>query len=389
MSNSIHRYAIALALACSTASAHAEDKLPSPRGFLFWSPAEQIVGYRNIEKVFPTHVIARGDKVYPLPKADRELDVRYTYKNAPWTTADFMKANNVAGLLAVKDGKIVLERYALGETENDRWTSFSVGKSVTSTLVGAAIKDGYIKSLDAPVTDYIAELKGGAYDGVTVRELLTMTSGVKWNEDYADPHSDVNTLGTLPAKQGESLVVSYMAKLPREAAPGTKFVYKTGESDLMGVLVSRATHKTLADYLSEKVWSQFGMERDAVWMLDSSGEEFGGCCISMTLKDYGRFGLFFLNGGLAGSKAVVPDGWTKEATSPAVAKAEAIYGYGFQWWTLSDGSYEAIGIFGQMIHIDPKKNLIIVTSSAWPNAGDREHYVATHAFVEAVSAAVR
>ena len=154
-----------------------------------------------------------------------------------------------------------------------------MAKSVTSTLVGAAVKDGYIKSLDDKVTRYIPGLRGSAYDKVSVRQLLTMTSGVKWNEDYTDPKSDVALFNLHKAEKGMDVTVSYMRKLPREAPAGTKWVYKTGETNLIGVLVSSATKKTLSSYLSEKVWAPFGMEQDASWLLGSTGHEISGCCI--------------------------------------------------------------------------------------------------------------
>jgi CubicO group peptidase (beta-lactamase class C family) len=372
-------------LTSTLALAAQSPELPPQTGFLFWTPAQQRIGYRNIEKIFPTRTVKRGAKVFALPSDSETLTVSYQYQGSQWNTEKFMQANHVAGLLVIQHGKIKLERYGLGQTAHDRWTSFSVGKSVTSTLIGAAIKDGAIKSLESPIVDYIPALKGSAYDGVTVRQLLTMTSGVKWNEDYADPKSDVNqfALGE-PGPDGENPIVAYMKKLPREAPPGTKWVYKTGESDLMGVLLARATHKHPAEYLSEKIWSKYGMERDAVWMLDRSGEELGGCCISMTLKDYGRFGLFFMQGGKIDGASILPDGWIAEATRAQVPH------YGFQWWVKQDdGSYDAQGIFGQTIHIDPKQDLVIVTSSAWPTADDDKYWSNGSAYFAGVTNALR
>lgn len=208
-----------MALLCAVAAAttaFGDEALPPQTGFLFWTPPQQRVGYRNIEKIFATRIVKRGPKVFPLSVKRWDAEVQYQYQGADWNTAKFMRANKVAGLLVIKHGGIVLERYGLGETAHDRWTSFSVGKSVTSTLIGAAIKDGYIKGLDAQVTDYLPGLKGSAYEGVTIRHLLTMTSGAKWNEDYADPKSDVNqfALGT-PGPDRENPIVAYMAKLPR------------------------------------------------------------------------------------------------------------------------------------------------------------------------------
>jgi CubicO group peptidase (beta-lactamase class C family) len=381
----------ALAL-CLTATAGADEALPPQdaiSSILFWTPAQQATGYRNIEHIFPTRVIKAGGKAYPLPSAGSSFDVSYDFNGAKWNTDAFMKENRLSGLLVIKDGRIVLERYGLGRSAEDRWTSFSVGKSVTATLVGAAIKDGHIRSLDAPVTDYLPGLRGSAYDGVTIRNLLTMTSGVKWNEDYSDPESDVARFALgAPGPDGENPIVAYMAKLPREAPPGTKFVYKTGESDLIGVLLSRATGKHLADYLSEKIWSPFGMERDGIWMLDRAGEELGGCCISMTLRDYGRFALFVLNGGIAAGEPVLPPDFLAQATRAQVNSDWDDYGYGFQWWIRSDGAYQAVGIFGQSLYINPAERLIIVTNSAWPNADESGPYAIQDAYVNAVRQAL-
>jgi CubicO group peptidase (beta-lactamase class C family) len=381
-------FVFAAALFCGAAAP--AQKLPDATKFLFWTPAEQALGYRNIEKIFPTRTIKRGSTVSELPRDTRPFDVSYDYNGAHYDTAAFMKANDSSGLIVIHRGKILLERYGLGRTEHDRWTSFSVGKSVTSTLVGAAIRDGYIKGLAARVTDYLPELKHTAYDGVTVGDLITMRSGVKWNEDYTDPKSDVNQFAFQPArKDGMDPVVGYMAKRPRAHKPGTTFHYDTGETELTGILVSRATKKHLADYLSEKIWSKIGAEQDAVWMLDTAGYEHGGCCISMTLRDYARFGLFFMHGGKVDGKSVLPDGWVKDASSKHVQSDEGDLGYGYFWWIHPDGTYEAEGIFGQTIFVDAKDDLLIVTNSAWPVADDPKYWMAHDAYTAAVRKALR
>ncbi|HET9160188.1 MAG TPA: serine hydrolase domain-containing protein [Caulobacteraceae bacterium] len=379
-------FMLAFAVA-TTAAAKTGDVLPpKDKSILFWSPAEQAAGYRRIEDVLPTHVVKRGTKVHALPKASGpEPQINFTVQGKTYDTKSYMDAYRVSGILIIKDGKIVLERYGLGRTAADRWTSFSVAKSVTSTLIGAAIKDGYIKSIDDPVTQYIPELKGSAYEGVTIKQLLTMSSGVKWNEDYTDPNSDVARSGFEPVKGKINPIVAYMRRLPREAAPGTKFVYKTGETDLAGILLSNAVHKTMSQYASEKIWKPYGMEKDAVWMLDPAGHERGGCCMSITLRDYGRIGEFMLDGG-AGQ---LPDWWVKEATRKQIdtVPGGARGGYGFFWWMDPHG-YNAIGIFGQMIHIDPAEKLVIVTNSAWPKATGRDLSAAREAFIEAATKAV-
>jgi CubicO group peptidase (beta-lactamase class C family) len=379
-----HGFVFGLVLCCGAAAA--AEKMPSATSFLFWTPAEQALGYKNVEKIFPTRVIKRGGAVRELPVTGKPFDVSYAFHGKTWNTDAFMKAANTSGLLVVKDGKIILERYGLGRKESDRWTSFSVAKSITSTLVGAAIKDGTIKSLNSNITDYLPGLKKTAYDGVTVRDLITMRSGVAWNEDYTDPKSDVNIFAFQPKpKDGGNPVVAFMAKHPRAHKPGTTFHYDTGETDLAGILVARATHMPLSDYLSKAVWSKIGAEQDAVWMLDQAGVELGGCCISMTLRDYARFGLFFMDGG----KGVLPDGWVKQASSKQVMSDFQGLGYGYFWWTHDDGTYEAVGIFGQSIFIDPKAHLVIVTNSAWPEADATPRYIVHDAYVAAVRKALR
>lgn len=346
---------------------------------LFWNQQQRDQNFPAMEKLFPGHVVKAGGKVRPLP-AGKPLAIT----EGDLETA--MTELNIAGMIVVQDGKVRLERYARGYGPEGRWTSFSVAKSFTSTLVGAAIRDGYIKSIDDPVTKYIPDLAGGGYDGVTVRQLLTMTSGVKWNEDYTDPKSDVARMFSEEVPAGQDPTVWYMKKLPRETAPGSKWVYKTGETNLIGVLVERATKKTLADYLSEKVWKPWGMERDAFWMVNPAGHEVSGCCLSVSLRDYARMGMFALSGG----KGVVPDGWFAAATSSQIPPSEDFAGgggYGYQWWVLPGGRYAAIGIFGQSIMIDPAKKLVIAISSAWPTATGKDLSAKRNALWEKFEAA--
>jgi len=188
---------------------------------------------------------------------------------------------------------------------------------------------------------------------------------------------------------GVDATVSYMRKLPREAPPGTKWVYKTGETNLIGVLVSSATHKSLADYLSEKIWRPYGMEQDAVWMIDDRGQEPGGCCISVSLHDYARMGELILDDGRIQGRSILPTGWIEAATHKAVETGDAGGGYGYQWWTRDDGSVDARGIFGQGIHIDPKRKLVIVMSSAWAHATDRKQAADRTALYSAIAKAVK
>jgi CubicO group peptidase (beta-lactamase class C family) len=341
--------------------------VPKDRNVLFWSIPQRDAAFRAMDRVplvVKSRIISAGKDVYPLPKG-QPLDIGVDVDA-------YMKDQRTAGLLIIQDGKIRLEKYGLDFSADKRWTSFSVAKSFTSTLVGAAIKDGYIKSVDDKVSDYIPDLKGSVYDDVTIRQLLTMTSGVKWNENYADPKSDVALFDVHKAEPGVDVTVSYMRKLEREAPPGAKWVYKTGETNLVGVLVSSATRKTLADYLSEKIWQPFGMEQDASWLLGTTGHEISGCCVQASTRDFARFGLFILGGGMVNGKSVLPEGWITAATMKHADTDQAEYGYGYQWWVLKDGSFAARGIFGQGIFIDPGRKLIIASNSNWPYATDRQ-----------------
>jgi CubicO group peptidase (beta-lactamase class C family) len=343
------------------------SNMPTDTNVLFWSIAQRDAAFRTMDRLpilAKANIIEAGEDVYPMPKGT-PLEVGVDVDA-------YMQHQRTAGLVIIQDGKIRLEKYGLDFNGDGKWTSFSVAKSFSSTLVGAAIKDGYIKSIDDKVSVYIPDLKGSAYDDVSIKQLLTMTSGVKWNEDYGDPKSDVALFNTHKAEPGVDVTVSYMRKLPREAPAGTKWVYKTGETNLIGVLVSSATKKKLSAYLSEKIWAPFGMEQDASWLLGSTGHEISGCCIQASTRDYARMGLFMLGGGVADGKSVLPDGWIAAATTKQADIGDVENGYGYQWWTVNDGSYAAQGIFGQGIFIDPKRKLIIASNSNWPQATDRQ-----------------
>lgn len=340
-----------------------------------------------METIFLTRTVRASDRPRPLSHG-RSLDAFTAGGSRSDEFDGFIRDQKVAGVLVLHDGAVRLERYALTGGPRVRWHSFSIAKSITSTLVGAALKDGAIKSLDDPVTRYINGLRGSAYDEVNVRQLLTMTSGVRWNEDYTDLESDVARMYAEPPTPGFDMTVSYVRKLPREAPPGTKWVYKTSETNLVGNLVMAATGKPLADYLSEKIWRPYGMERDAEWMVDDIGHEQGGCCLAMTLRDLGRFGLFILDGATIGKTSVVTDSWIAEATRNQLPPTESGSAYGYQWWPRPDGAFEGRGIYGQTLHIDPKRRLVIAINSAAQQPTGRPQGQARQDFIAAVKAEI-
>ncbi len=370
--------------------------LPTDKNILFWTDPQRARAFRMMERLTDAHAIAAGGTPYPLTpgKPIAPTALKWQADGKSWTIDSFMEDQHTAGLVVVQRGEIRLERYGLGYDEKGKWTSFSVAKSFTSTLVGAAIRDGHIKSLGDPVTRYIPELAGSGYDGVSIEQLLTMRSGVRWNEDYADPKSDVALFNAQEAEGDIDPVTAYMRKLPSEAAPGTRWHYNTGETNLVGVLVEKAVHKSLSDYLSEKVWKPFGMEADAAWLLNSAGHEIAGCCVSARLRDYARFGIFVLQDGRVGGKSgesgksVVPEGWFEAAGHKQADIGDAGRGYGYFWWTYDDGSFAAQGIFGQGIFIDPKRQLVIASNGNWPIASDKARGARRTAFYRAVQAAV-
>ena len=358
--------------------------LPTNRDLLFWNEAQRDAAFRALDRIpilAKARVVPAGGKPLPLPGgAPLKL---------PLDVDAYMAGQRSAALLIVHDGKLRLERYGLGFDGGGRWTSFSVAKSFTSTLVGAALRDGYIKSMDDKVSTYIPEMKGSAYDDVSIRQLLTMTSGVRWIERFDDPEADVAKFNNHQPEPGVEALVSYMRRLPRAAPPGTRFNYSTGETNLVGVLVGNATGKPLAQYLSEKIWVPAGMEQQATWILSKTGKEIGGCCIQAAARDYARFGLFILDGARDQGKSVVPDGWLAQATTERVGIGVPDRGYGYMWWTYADGSFAARGIFGQGIFIDPKRKLVIVGNANW-GGGARDPVAgpAREAFYRAVQQAV-
>ena len=356
--------------------------LPTDRDVLSWTQGQREAAFRAMDRL---PVLAKASTITPSPTplplpAGKPLDI-------PGIEA-YMREQNTAGLVILQDGKIRFERYGLGFDAAGRWTSFSVAKSFTSTLVGAALQDGHIKSLEDKVSQYIPGLRGSAYDEVSVRQLLTMSSGVRWNEDYEDPQADVAQFNNATPDEGLDATVSYLRKLPRAHPPGEVWNYNTGETNLIGVLVSSATGKPLAQYLQERIWHPAGMEASATWLLGRTGHEIAGCCIQAATRDFARFGLFVLANGVAGGKPVVPPDWFAQATRKQKDIGKPGRGYGFQWWTYDDGAVAAQGIFGQGIYIDPQRRLVVASNSNWTRASLGPEPEAREAFYAQVRALI-
>ena len=373
--------ALAPLAGCGGGDAEATEALAD--NLLDTTPANQAATYRHVDRIAATRVVARGGSVLSLPAHATPLDaLQYEFGGQTLTVGDYMQRNRTSGLLILQGGAVALERYGMGSDAASRWTTFSVAKSITSTLVGAALADGSIGSLDDRVTRYLPALNGTAYADNTIRELMRMCSGVRWDETYsASGDSDIARLSQALKANRPGSMLELMAGRPRAAAPGSVFNYSTGESFVLGAIVAAATGKNLSDYLSDKVWRRAGMEADAYWLLEAEGGlEMGGDNLSATLRDYGRLGRFLMHG----AEAVLPGGWMALAGHPdnAVTDYGQLYagyplGYGYQWWSFPrgaaalpymDGAFTAEGIFGQFLYIDPQRDLVAVVLSAWPAA---------------------
>jgi CubicO group peptidase (beta-lactamase class C family) len=338
------------------------------------SPALAIATFRNIDRLFPTRAIAPSTSPRPLPAAAHPLGpVEFTDRGTRYSLDDYVRLNRVTGMLVLSDGRVALERYEHGNSPATRWMSMSVAKSITSTLIGAAVRDGRIASLDDSVTRYVPALAGSAYAGASIRDVLMMSSGVKWIETYTDPTSDRRQLLEAQIAQRPGAALALMAKLPRAAAPGTRNNYSTGETQVAGEIVRGAVGKPLAVYLSERIWQKAGMESEARWWLDSpNGTEIGGSGISATLRDYARFGQFMLEEGIVRGERILPDGWVRDAGSPTTLRDGTPLAYGYMWWTAStlasqhDRAFSAQGIHGQFVYINPAQRVVIVVWSAQP-----------------------
>jgi CubicO group peptidase (beta-lactamase class C family) len=352
--------------------------------------------FRNIDRLFPTRTVEAGGEPRELPESDTRLDnISVEVGERTYDLYDALALNSVTGLIVLKDGAVVYETYQRGNRPETRWMSMSVVKSMTSTLVGAAIVDGHIESLDDDVTRYVEALEGSAYEGVSVRDILLMASGVGWDETYTDPQSDRRDLLRAQIAQEPGGLMAVMAALPRAGEPGTIHNYSTGETSVLGEVVIGATGMPLAEYLSEKIWTPYGMEADAEWWLDSpDGVEIGGSGLAATLRDFARFGQFFLEGGVIDGESILPDGWTDTAGQPQELVTGETIDYGYMWWpawtdaSIEDEAFAAVGIQGQYVYINPAADVVIAMTAAQPKPLGREP-VEAMAFFDAIVAEIR
>lgn len=401
--NAAGRLALALAALVAVAPARAavDDGLLEARVASFENGVGAAVTFRNFHTLFHTERVPAGPNPWELERTPVDLSaLRYEFDGGCYDLAHFLEHNRTNALLVLKDGKIVQEIYRNGANEESRFISFSVGKSLTSSLLGLALAQGALPSLDAPVTTYVPKLKGTGYDGASVRDLMQMSSGVHMNEDY-DIHSEEPNLfaeGIYQSWFTEALRFSdFAATLDRAAPPGTVFNYNTFDTQVLGSVLEEATGRRFNDFLGEALWGPLGMESDLLLIMDSAGDDreaLAGGGYLMTLRDFGRFGQMMLNGGVADGRRIHPHAWVNEATQADLARpflrVGAIdddgvrVGYQHQWWLFPKGDYSAEGVFGQYIYVMPRHKLVIVKLSYWEEAWVAEKAQESLAFFNAL-----
>jgi CubicO group peptidase (beta-lactamase class C family) len=354
----------------SWSAAHSARLTPEQRAARLSMGGDGPLAYRPIYKLYEYSKVEQGARTWVLPRRAQPvaLDFDYEVDGQLLHAAQFAERTATLGLLILKRGEIVTELYRAGTTAASPLTSASMSKSVCSILMGIAIADKAVQSLDQQVTDYIAELRKTGYDGVTIRQLINMRSGVKWNDDFFVP-------GPAQQIQADSLVdnirryTDAALETVRDHRPGEHFSYNSLDAAVAGWVIERATRQPLTQYTSEKLWKPAGMEAPAYWLLDGApgvGRAFVAGGFNAVLRDYGRLGQLMLNGGVADRRQIVPTSWVKESVTslPGPAQPGGLYRYGYYWWLL-DGSdaYTALGGYGQYIYVNPSHQTVIIKMS--------------------------
>ena len=366
-----------------------------------WASGENAAAtYRNMPEILPSRRIAAGATPAPLLAPTAPFQLSYTFDGKSHSLDDFPARTDTTGLLILKGNHIIFESYYQGGDSQNEFLSFSTGKSFVSTLVALAIGDGKIASIEDPVIKYLPEVAGSAYASARIKDVLQMSSGTSYTEEYEDPKSDIGTfLATINASAGG--VYDFARSFKPVRAPGVKFYYASMDTEVLGALVARVTGRSLSAYMSEKLWKPIGAEAPARWLIDkpgAAGREVAAGGLLIRLRDYGRFGLLFANGGRVDGKQLLPPGWAETATRPQspqvdYGKLEPGYalGYGYQWWCLPGPNHRftAQGIHGQFVLVDPTENVVMVKLSGWTRAWEDKKEAETYALFEAVTAALK
>jgi CubicO group peptidase (beta-lactamase class C family) len=334
-------------------------------------PQRLLVGaHSRFDTLWPSHAVAPASQPAPLRRANAEAAVAYSYDGAAQTLDSYLAHQPVTGLLIARDDTILFEHYQYGRTDRDRMLSQSMAKTVTAMLLGIAVSEGRIRSIDETAATYVPELAGSAYGETPIRALLHMASGVAFSETY-DGTDDIAKLGRA-LFVGSGPATSVLAQFNhREAPPDTRFHYASSESEVLGLVVQRATGQTLASYLQQRVWQPMGAEAEARWVTDHDGKEVGYCCFNATLRDWARFALVLAHDGAWNGRQIIPRQWLLDATSVSLAapylaaRSPGGLGYGYQTWLVPGGGrqFALLGVHGQTILVDPTSHLVLVQTA--------------------------
>lgn len=359
-----------------------------------WSAMENRVGSWSALHRVPgvlTQTVSKGQAIWSLPKAAEPTQIQYRYRNIGYTLDDYLDRRRITGLLILKNGEIVAERYRYGRTEDARFLSFSMAKSVTSMLVGAALERGAIASLDDPAGQYAKDLAGSAYGDTPIRHLLRMSSGITFTERY-DGQDDVSKLSYSFATGSPSVVSVLRSFSDRHSPSGQKFVYASAETEVLGRVLTGATGRSMADLTSEWLWKPLGAEQDAYWCHGRDRQAGAYFCFNASLRDWGRLGVLMANDGKVEDRQIVSAEYLRDATEvsrqPAAFapyKATPYFGYGYQFWLhpLKERSFAFQGVHGQSVFVQPATGIVMVQTAVYAKASgyqDPEPYAERTAF---------
>ena len=344
-----------------------------------FADGQRAENFRTLHQALPSHRVAAGGDPWVFERAERPLPERYAFAGEERSLAELLRASETTGLLVARDGVLLHEAYFQGYDERSLATSFSVAKSFTSALVGVALERGWIGSIDDAISDYVPELVGSGYEGVAIRDVLTMSSGIGFDENYERLGSDVMQL-PIRLFVLQRPVGDVLARLPRERAPGAVQRYASSDAQALGLLLARVSGASVAALLEEAIWRPAGMEADAAWGTDLHGQELTYAFLGATLRDYARFGRLYLNQGRRDGVQVVPAGWVAASVRPGASAIapDAGFGagfrYGYQWWVPDgdEGDFLAMGIWGQFVYVHPGHRVVIVKTSTDPGFAERE-----------------
>lgn len=323
-----------------------------------------VATFSNFDKLLPAHAVLPPAEPSPLARACDSGGWRYDFDGERRTIDQYLARHPATGLLIVRDSTILFERYQYGRRDTDRLLSNSMVKTMVAMLVGIAIKEGKIRSIEDLAQDYVPEMKGSAYGQTSLRALLTMSAGIAFSERYDgtdDAFAFSRDLRRSDLPNAANLLRRYST---RDAPPETKFAYAGAQTETLGLVLTAATGKRLADYLSEKIWKPMGAEDEASWTVDGHNQEQAYCCLAARLRDYARFGLLLARDG----GGVIPEAWVIEATTApegsfrAPRVATPFYGYGYQTWIMpaKRRMFAMLGTNGQAIFVDPASKLVLV-----------------------------